>query len=912
MSIVSIRPNPRPARRARLAHLVWLALAWTVRAVAAPLDPTDAVAASPDPAALESAARIAAGERSLRWHQEPTPAQLALDAVSYDLNIALDFAQQRVTGDVTGRFRVSAGEAAVVELDLAEDLAVSGVWVDGSAAAWLHADDRLMIMLARPYLQGEVLAARVVYAGTPPTTYGAFVFTQHNGLDHAYSFSEPFGARSWWPCDDWPADKADSVDLRVAVPHGTLVASNGRLRAVASGAVQDTFHWQVGYPIATYLVSVAVYPYALSTSAYVPAPGDTLPLVFYDFPDHAAAHAGLNARVPAMLDHFTTLFGPYPFAGEKYGHAEIASVGAIEHQTCTSIGIYTEEIIAHELAHQWWGDLVTCADFHHIWLNEGFATYAEALWLAHASGPQAYWNKMEANRFYGSGTIYVPDLGSWARIFDVNLSYHKAAWVVHMLRHVLGEDLFVPCLHAYRAAFAGGVATTEDLRDLAESTSGLELDDFFQQWIYGEYFPVYSYRWETVDLERELTLLLTIDQVQTNTGLFHMPIDVRVHLATGTAIDFVVDNAAAHETYELAVPAPVDYVEIDPDRWILRQIREPVEAPGLDQGTLLVNGLDWATYGQTLIDLYQQHAFWGNLAIDFWDCFAEPAGGYPAALPAPRGHGRVPSTVLGRYGNVIWLGNEYNGDLDCWRNTAVLPYLQAGGNLLLLAREGPHFLGEELRDYLGIQWTSDRIVNQCRAVHPLLTDIACTGTQNSCQLFATTLTQPTSTLLYVDPSYTPDQGAGVLRVPAGGGSHNPYGGRFAFLSGRPYRWAAGDLATNVETIVRELFVSGASAPEVDPAHPAGAAPRMLRAASPVGAAAAMRLELPVAARVRLQLFDTQGRLVATVLDGHLPAGVHPILWDGRSTSGHSVATGSYLAVLSHSGARCSQRIVLVR
>jgi hypothetical protein len=277
----------------------------------------------------------------------------------------------------------------------------------------------------------------------------------------------------------------------------------------------------------------------------------------------------------------------------------------------------------------------------------------------------------------------------------------------------------------------------------------------------------------------------------------------------------------------------------------------------------------------------------------------------------PLGHGRVPSPVLGRYSSVIWLGNDWNGDLDCWINTAVLPYLEAGGDLLLLAREGPHFIGAELRDYLGIQWTSDQTIYQCHAVHELLTDIARTGTQNSCQLFATTLSQETSTLLYLDTAYNPDQGAGVLRAPEGGGSHDPCGARFAFLSGRPYRWAAADLARNVETIVTELFPTGAGAAQDPPAGPGGAPRLALAAASPVLSVATLHLELASSEPVRLRIFDAQGRLAATLLDGPLPAGVHAVFWNGHSPAGLPVPAGTYQALLTQGGARCSRRILLL-
>ncbi len=889
----------------------------------------------PDPARLEAAAKAARGApgvlgegvlgesvvgesvlgesvvdrlEGLRWHQAPTPEQERIDALAYDLDLAIDPSGATISGQVKGLFRLGQQAEQALVLDLADELAVSAVSLQGEPAPWTQADDRLTIDLGGAYAPGDTFSVVVAYGGTPPAEYNAFVFTSHNGLDHCFSFSEPFGARSWWPCDDWPADKADSVSLRVAVPHGLVVASNGTLCDVTTGAQQDIYHWRVRHPITTYLVSVAVYPYAVSQDQFVSAAGDTMPLLFYDFPDHAAGNAQVNALVPEMIDFFSNRFGPFPYLDEKYGHAEMTWAGGMEHQTCSSIGTYTEAVVAHELAHQWWGDLVTCADFHHIWLNEGFAVYAEALWLEHAHGHDAFLNKMDSARYYGSGTVYVDDLSSWHRIFDVDLTYHKAAWVLHMLRHLVGDDLFFPLLNVYRAAFADSVATTEDFRDLAESVTGHDLDTFFQQWIYEEYFPVYSYSW---DQETPGELVLLIEQLQTETVIFQMPIDVRVHLTTGETVDLVVDNREMAQQYTLSVPAPVDYVELDPDGWILRRIAEPIEAPAFDQSTLLVNGFHWGTYGQPLRDRYEQRAFWGDLEIDFWDCFGEPAGGYPSTLPSPLGHGRVPSTVLGRYRDVIWLGNDWFGDHDCWINTSIQPYVESGGNLLLMTRHGAAFVDEALRAYLGITWSYEYVIESCQAVHEPLIDMQRTGNQSPCPLFLTDLSQETSTLLFVDPSYAPDRGVGVLRAPDGGGSHNPQGGRLAFVSGRADRWRPADLAPNVEAIVGELFAPDPA--RAEPA-PSGAARAGLSLAAPALAQdrLALRLTLPVAGPARLDLYDPQGRCVGRLLNGPLPAGPHEIVWDGRPHGGALLHGGIYYLHLEQAGKSLTRRLIWVR
>ncbi len=858
-----------------------------------------------DPAPGEAARKVAFFERLSRWSEEPTPNQLAMDARYYDLYLDIDPVEHTVDGRLVALLTVDAAQSTEVDLDLADGLTVTEVNLNGSEAPYVHLNEIITVTLDRVYLEGESVEIEVFYNGTPPASYGAFGFGSHAGEYMIWTLSEPFGARSWWPCDDWSDDKADSVDLHITVPAGHIVASNGLLQDVTYGETTDTYGWHEAYPIATYLVSIACYPYAVWSDYYHYARDDSMEIQFFIFPGDSAATVEENLRVKDMITYFASVYGEYPFVNEKYGHAQFLWGGAMEHQTCTSTGAFYETIIAHELAHQWWGDMVTCADFHHIWLNEGFAVYSEALWLGDHYGPEGYWGKMRGTVYYGGGTIYVPDLNDWGRIFHLGLTYYKASWVVHMLRHVIGDEDFFQLLADYRTLFEYGSARTEDLQAIAESISGMDLSDFFQQWIYGEYFPVYAYEWDNAETDRQTELHLSIDQIQDNTGLFHMPIDVRVELEGGGTEEFVVDNAMAHEEYVLNLSAPATSVDIDPDSWILRRVEEPIVDPTFSEGILLVNGVDWQTYGE-LFPAYENKAFWGDLEISFWDCFPEPPGGYPSTLPEPLGMGRVPAADLGSFETVIWVGNNYNGDLDAWMNTSILPYLEAGGNVLLMARRGDTFLSGGMLDYLGITISGGTSVYEANAVHTDLNDIESIGQHSYCIHFSDELSQPTSMLLYVD--YAPTAAIGVLRAPDEGGTHNPYGGRFAFLSGRPYRWDYSDLSTNVETIINSLM-----------RHPADAADEGVtvhrlefRLASPAVGRAHLQFSLPEAAPVEIGVYDAQGRRVSQLARGVMTAGEHNLTWDGRLESGGPAPAGIYYVRLQTTGEQRIKSLLLVR
>ena len=271
-----------------------------------------------------------------------------------------------------------------------------------------------------------------------------------------------------------------------------------------------------------------------------------------------------------MMYAFVDMFGEYPFLGEKYGHAEWGLNYGMEHQTLTSMGDPTTRRVAHELAHMWWGDMITLNSYHHMWLNEGFGRYAEALWQEHVGGVNAYRSTIASYEYYGSGTIYVED-PEHDNVFHFNLEYNKGAWVVHMLRRVLGDSTFFACLKTYGAHpdHRFKTATTEQFRDICESVSGQDLDQYFQQWIYGSYYPIYAINWQQIND----SVQVNINQVQTTGTIFEMPIDLRI-ICFDTAFVTTVQNSMVNEQYMLALPSGNNLTNIilDPDNWILNEV----------------------------------------------------------------------------------------------------------------------------------------------------------------------------------------------------------------------------------------------------------------------------------------------------------------------------------------------------
>lgn len=567
-----------------------------------------------------------------------TPNQEQYDVLYYDIDLAIEPPLEIVTGSVQMRATVVDGPIDHVEVDLLDNMIVSQVTVTGVSASFTHQNDLIDINLDRSYADSEIVDLTIEYSGNPEASgFGSFGFDSHAGKPMIWSLSEPFGARNWWPCKDQPSDKADSVDIRVTVPEDMIVASNGILRQVTDNGDTETYWWHEGYPIVTYLVSVAIYEYTVYSDYYTHSPTDSMEIQFYVFPDHLDNVQTTYAKTKQMLGIFSDLFGPYPFIEEKYGHAEFVWGGGMEHQTCTSLGGWSEALIAHEAAHQWWGDMITCHDFHHIWLNEGFATYSEALYWEQIDGIAAYFNDINNNKYFGSGTIYVPDLSSVGRIFHGGLSYNKASWVLHMLRHVVGDSTFFDILRAYyESQYQHGTAVTEDFQAICEAVSGMELGWFFQEWIYGEYYPVYAYCWLSVEQSGSYEVSLTIEQVQTNTGVFTMPIDVTFS-AQGDEETVVVFNDLRTQTFEFDLDFSPTVVLLDRSGWILKTVIErAIELASPNGGEI------WSV-GETKTITWTSENTSGTVKIEYstnggsdWQTVASSTpddGSYPWTIP---------------------------------------------------------------------------------------------------------------------------------------------------------------------------------------------------------------------------------------------------------------------------------------
>jgi aminopeptidase N len=504
-----------------------------------------------------------------------------LDVTYYGLNLTITTSPNFLEGRVLIRGTCKADSAQVLQLDLKQNMQIDSIVMSGGVhPGFLQESESFTVWLDSVYLLNEEISMEVFYRGTPAGSgFGSFAFSSHASTPWIWSLSEPYGARDWWPCKDNPNDKADSADIVVTCDSIHRVGSNGRLLSVTgNGNGTATHHWSERYPISPYLISIAITNYASFSNWFRYSPTDSMEILNYVLPEHLDAAQAALPKTVGMLEIFSDLYGLYPFINEKYGHSDFGWGGAMEHQTMTSTTTYEEGTIAHELAHQWFGDMITCRTWPDIWMNEGFAQYSTALYLERAYGTSSYWgymNSQMASARVAPGTIYVYDTSVVRNLFNGALVYAKGASVLHMLRHLLGDSTFFLAMKNYANApdLRYANAATADFQRVCEATSGRDLDFFFTGWIYGEKYPRYTYSWKVDDSAGVSTVRVHLIQTTgtTNPSFFTMPVDLRLY-APGWDSTVVVWNDAQDQTFAIQSAHRVDSVMVDPDRWILRDV----------------------------------------------------------------------------------------------------------------------------------------------------------------------------------------------------------------------------------------------------------------------------------------------------------------------------------------------------
>lgn len=511
----------------------------------------------------------------------PAGAQPQLQVGHYGLQVAFDSAAQTVSGvsSLTLSWQRSPPPARIA-IDMAESLSARAVELDGQPAAYVHRGATLLVTLPPSLRGGREHVLRIRYDGQPNPRYLHFHTVE--GAPAIASYGLPFSAMGWWPTLDAPAFKAAGADVIITAPTGTQAVSNGTL--IGTDHLPDgrlRFHWRELAPIYADVISVAIGRYDIIHAEYRSESGRRVPLRYYVYPaDKARAQAQFTA-VPDMLRVYESLFGPYPFAREMYGIAEVPFPSFREHQTVPSLGRdlllgttaawdlhEVGNVIAHDMAHQWFGDSLTPRSWSDVWLNEAFANYAVALWHERQDGEAAYrgfMHSLDTGPFPGS--VHIPP-GHPPDELLTYTTFNKGAWVLHMLRHVMGDRRFFAALRAYVQANGGGLVDTGSWRTACEHAYGHPLGWFFDEWVYGQGRPALRVSWNAGSGSGVSRSHVSIEQTQPG-EVFIMPVDVE-WTAAGRSGRQIVWLRQRRTQLTLATPAPLARVSLDPDHWLLK------------------------------------------------------------------------------------------------------------------------------------------------------------------------------------------------------------------------------------------------------------------------------------------------------------------------------------------------------
>ena len=543
-----------------------------------------------------------ARQESFRSLAKVTVASLAED--QYDvkyvkLDVSLTNTTTFITGSVISNAVVVAPTMPGYVFELASNMTIDSVKINGVARTWTTSGVVRTVALPSAMTQGTAFTAQVWYRGT--ANRGLYNDDSPSwGTDATWSLSQPYNANGWWPCKQSLQDKIDSCDVWVSVANTLKAGSNGLLKNVtALTGNRSRYEWKHRYPVDYYLISVATAPY-VDYTFHVTFPGstDSMPVQNYVYGDNAQVLPFWKTRIDStkgMIQHLSTLFGRYPFWQEKYGHCMAPLGGGMEHQTMTTQGNFGTELTVHELGHQWFGDAVTCATWSDIWLNEGFASYCEYLYREQFQSAASAASKMlsvhnsvmrdqQFQTPLTTGSVYVIDTANEGRLFSSRLTYDKGSAAVHSLRFLVGNDsTFFAMLRNYQTVYKFKTATTEDFKNTAETFLSRDLDTFFNQWIYGEGYPIFSATWN----QNGNDVVLNITQTNANTSTsstvplyFATPLEVRL---TSPAGDTTVRVNLSGATTRIDLPwsKTMTGLRFDPANWLMNDSGTVAKDPSL-------------------------------------------------------------------------------------------------------------------------------------------------------------------------------------------------------------------------------------------------------------------------------------------------------------------------------------------
>ena len=516
------------------------------------------------------------------------------NTVHYDINYhrlywEVDPKEAEIKGEVT-TYYTALSDLNQIVFDLADNMDVNNIQQRGKSLSFTQNNEELIIDLPLTQKKNKLDSLTIFYDGNPVSSgFGSFEINTHGSANTPvlWTLSEPYGAKGWWPCKQDLTDKIDSIDVLIKHPIQYKAASNGLLISEKPEGFSTITHWRHKYPIPAYLIAIAVTNYSVYKENAPELPFD---IVNYVYPEGLSNTKASTAITPDIMLLFNELFEMYPFADEKYGHAQFGWGGGMEHTTMSFMGSWSRGLIAHELAHQWFGNKITCGSWEDIWLNEGFATYLDGLVYENFDGQDVFsqWRKAVVNSVTSSpsGSTFVTDTTSVSRIFSSRLSYRKGAMILHMLRYKIGDDNFFQGVKNYLAdpTLAYSYAKTEDLQRHLEATSLVDLNEFFADWFYGEGYPEYDLVWSQSDSDKIIHFQVSQDQSHPSVSFFEMPLPITVTGSSGESEKLRLEVSENEQLFSIQLNFDVVSVQIDPETQLISKNNRAVL--GLDSESL--------------------------------------------------------------------------------------------------------------------------------------------------------------------------------------------------------------------------------------------------------------------------------------------------------------------------------------
>ena len=496
------------------------------------------------------------------------------DVVYHNLKLNIDPAVRIISGSIVTRFETLEDNFSLFSFDLDDRMTVDSVVFNNTTLSFLHISDEIQITIpSQP--KNTLVEVEVFYAGDPSENeQKGFSYDFQKDGPIAWTLSQPYGALGWWPCKQQLEDKIDSLDMEITIPKGNKAAGLGLLQQVDT--LPDSslvFHWKHRYPVVTYLVAVAVTNYYEESHYVTLSDGDSVLHLDYLYPAYKPQADILRKEIDGQLFLFDSLFGAYPFKKEKYGHAQFGRGGGMEHQTMSFMSDLNFDLMAHELAHQWFGDKITCGSWQDLWLNEGFATYLNGLAREFLRGEEEWYDflgvSIDKVTSVPSGPVFAYDTSNVSILFDGNLRYRKGAMVLHMLRWEIGDDAFFSGMKNYAldADLCYDFAKTADFKSYMEDAGAVDLSDFFNRWVYQEGFPTVVTRWRRTAGDG---VELNLSQTTSHPTVSFFPLKIEYKLSGGGNDTIItIDHSTMNGFFVLPVGFKVDSVEFDPHHWLV-------------------------------------------------------------------------------------------------------------------------------------------------------------------------------------------------------------------------------------------------------------------------------------------------------------------------------------------------------